>query len=84
MERVWYREDRAVVEAARFKPLGHRGVNPYTRAAGYSAKPDWFARANDEVAVLLMVEGSAGVAALPEVLETPGIDGIFVGPYDLS
>src|SRR3954465_3533326 len=39
----------AVVKASRFAPLGHRGVNPYTRAAGYHAKPEWYARANGEV-----------------------------------
>src|SRR5262245_16673415 len=30
----------AVVGAARFAPLGHRGLNPYTRAAGYHAEPE--------------------------------------------
>ena len=74
----------AVVSAARFAPLGLRGVNPYTRAAGYNASREWYARANAEVAVLVMVEGNAGVLALPEILDTPGIDGIFIGPYDLS
>jgi 4-hydroxy-2-oxoheptanedioate aldolase len=74
----------AAVQAARFAPLGMRGVNPFTRAAGYVGKTDWFTRANDEIAVLVMVEGLAGVAALPEIMATPGIDGIFVGPFDLS
>ncbi len=74
----------AVVDAARFSPLGHRGVNPYTRAAGYNASREWFSQANSEVAVLVMVEGKSGVAALPGILATPGIDGVFVGPFDLS
>jgi 4-hydroxy-2-oxoheptanedioate aldolase len=74
----------AVVRAARFAPLGHRGVNPYTRAAGYNASAGWFARMNAEVAVLVMVEGSAGIAALPEIMATTGIDAVFVGPFDLS
>lgn len=74
----------SVVHAARFAPLGHRGVNPYTRAANYNAKPEWYARANSEAAVLVMVEGKAGIQALPEIVATPGIDGIFIGPFDLS
>lgn len=74
----------SVVEAARFAPLGHRGVNPYTRAAGYKATPEWYARANGEVAVLVMVEGKAGINALPQILDTPGLDGVFIGPFDLS
>src|SRR5580658_2801951 len=32
----------SAVQAARFAPLGRRGVNPYTRAAGYSATAGWF------------------------------------------
>ena len=72
------------VAASRFGPGGHRGTNPYVRAAGYAAGADWFARANAESAVLLMVEGTAGIAALPRILETPGLDAIFIGPFDLS
>src|SRR5579862_8519658 len=52
---------QAVVDAARFKPLGRRGVNPYTRAAGYHAAADWFKKANSEIAVLVMVEGKSGI-----------------------
>ena len=74
----------SVVQAARFAPLGHRGVNPYTRAAGYNAKPDWYGRANAEAAVFVMVEGKAGMAALPDILNTAGLDGIFIGPFDMS
>jgi 4-hydroxy-2-oxoheptanedioate aldolase len=74
----------AVVRAARFAPLGHRGVNPYTRAAGYNASTGWFSKVNAAVAVLVMVEGSAGIAALPEIISTAGIDAVFVGPFDLS
>ncbi len=74
----------AAVAAARFGPGGSRGANPYVRAAGYHGGAEWFARANEEVAVLVMVEGTAGIAALPEILATPGLDGIFVGPFDLS
>ncbi|HEY7788912.1 MAG TPA: aldolase/citrate lyase family protein [Vicinamibacterales bacterium] len=77
-------EARAAVAAARFGGGGHRGSNPYVRAAGYAADASWFARADGETAVLVMVEGRAGVAALPEILKTPGLDGIFVGPFDLS
>src|SRR6476620_9249589 len=63
----------SVVEAARFMPLGHRGVNPYTRAAGYNAKPEWYSRANDEVAVFVMVEGKTGIQALPDILGVKGL-----------
>ncbi len=72
------------VRAARFAPEGSRGANPFVRAADYSGRPEWFARANRDVAVLLMVEGEGGVRELPQILETPDLDGIFLGPMDLS
>jgi 4-hydroxy-2-oxoheptanedioate aldolase len=75
---------RQAVQAARFGAGGHRGSNPYVRAAGYAGTRDWFARANADTAVLLMVEGAAGVAALPAILTTAGLDAIFVGPFDLA
>lgn len=74
----------SVVTAARFKPLGHRGVNPYTRAAGFHANRNWFESANSEVAVMVMVEGKTGITNLQDILTTPGIDAIFIGPFDLS
>jgi 4-hydroxy-2-oxoheptanedioate aldolase len=75
--------DRAV-RAARFAPDGNRGANPFVRAAGYAGRKEWFAEANREVAVFLMVEGAGGVADLPAILDTPNLDGIFIGPVDLS
>jgi 4-hydroxy-2-oxoheptanedioate aldolase len=77
-------EAQRAVRAARFAPDGNRGANPYVRAADYSGRAEWFAEANRDVAVLLMVEGEGGVRELPEILETPALDGIFIGPMDLS
>jgi 4-hydroxy-2-oxoheptanedioate aldolase len=75
---------RAVVEAARFAPEGARGANPWVRAARYGATTDWFAAANRDVAVMVMIEGAAGISALPEILRVPGLDGVFLGPVDMS
>jgi 4-hydroxy-2-oxoheptanedioate aldolase len=75
---------REAVTAARFGAGGRRGTNPYVRAAGYHADAGYFARANGEHVVLLMIEGPGGIAALPEILALPGLDGVFIGPYDLS
>lgn len=74
------------VKAAKFAPTGSRGCNRFVRAGRYGSIPkeDFFGKANDETAVILQVEGQDGVAALPEILTVPGIDVLFVGPYDLS
>lgn len=75
----------SAVAAARHAPEGHRGVNPIVRAAGYGADPGAFlAGANGRVAVIAMIEGAEGVAASAEIVRTPGLDAVFVGPYDLS
>jgi len=72
------------VQAARLAPEGQRGANPYVRAAGYSADGSFLTTANDSAACLALVEGRAGVAAIDEILSVPGLDGIFLGPVDLS
>lgn len=77
-------EAERAVKAARFAPEGNRGANSFVRGAAYSGRTEWFAEANRDVAVLLMVEGAGGVAALPEILKLPTLDGIFLGPLDLS
>jgi 4-hydroxy-2-oxoheptanedioate aldolase len=74
----------AAVRAARFPPDGERGAHPWVRAVGYGASGSWQRRANDEIAVIVMVEGREGVAALDEILATPGVDAVFIGPVDLA
>jgi len=76
----------AAVSAAKFSPLGARGSNPYVRAAKYSAmnKLTYFKNANDAITVIIQVEGKEGVDNLTEILSVPGIDVLFIGPYDLS
>lgn len=77
-------EARAAVVAGRYPPEGDRSLNPYVRASGYRAEEDFAARANDTVAVIVMVEGPDGIAALSEIATVEGIDAVFVGPVDLS
>jgi 4-hydroxy-2-oxoheptanedioate aldolase len=77
-------EAEAAVAAARFAPEGTRGANPFVRAADFSGRAAWFAEANRDVAVLVMIEGKAGVAAAAEIMGVPSLDGVFIGPVDLS
>ena len=75
---------RAAVDAGRFPPEGSRSLNPYVRGAGYTGGDDFTRRANDGVAILVMVEGRDGVDALDAIAAVSGIDAVFVGPVDLS
>lgn len=77
-------EARRAVRAARFAPAGNRGANPFVRAAAYSGRAEWFAEANAEAAVLLMIEGESALRDMHEIIATPDLDGIFIGPMDLS
>ncbi|MDP6039667.1 MAG: aldolase/citrate lyase family protein, partial [Candidatus Latescibacteria bacterium] len=75
----------AVVQAAKYSPLGMRGVSPYTRAARYFADGGTiFERLNATSMVLVHIEGVEGLENLEEIISVPGLDVIFLGPYDLS
>jgi 4-hydroxy-2-oxoheptanedioate aldolase len=78
-------EAEEVVRAARFAPLGMRGVCRFVRAADYSSldRYDYFARANTTL-IVLQLEGAEAVRNIREILSVPGVDIIFIGPYDLS
>jgi len=79
-------EAEAALRSAKFSPVGARGANRYVRAAQYSAtdKAAYFANANKETAVIVQVEGKAGMENLADIITVPGIDVLFIGPYDLS
>ena len=75
---------RDIVSQAKYPPVGVRGVGA-ARALGYGyAIADYVARANDETAVILQAEHVDAVANIDEIADTPGVDAIFVGPFDLS
>ena len=73
-----------VVTWAKYPPLGARSVG-IARAQGYGASfADYVAAANENVAVIVQVEHVDAVANIDSILDVQGIDGVFVGPYDLS
>lgn len=75
---------RSVALLSRYPPLGNRSVGP-GRAQGYGLRfAEYFKVANDEVAVVLQIEHKDAVRNLDSILAVPGIDAIFIGPYDLS
>lgn len=78
-------EARRVVRAAKFSPVGERGTCRFVRSAGFGAVAgkNYFSKAQDTV-VIIQAEGRKAVENLDEILDVPGIDVIFVGPYDLS
>ncbi len=78
-------EARELVRACRYPPKGIRGVGyATTRAGGFGTIPDYGKTADAEICLLVQVENRAGLAALDDILEVEGIDGVFIGPADLS
>lgn len=77
---------RASVSSSKFYPEGHRGVCKYTRNAEYSniKTPKYFEKANEDTLTILQIEGKEGIEKIDEILDVPGIDVLFLGPYDLS
>lgn len=72
------------VKAARYPPLGERGVGP-GRAAGYGYRiPEYLAGANARIVVAVQVETAEGLANVEAIAATQGVDVVFVGPGDLS
>ncbi len=72
----------AVVAAARYAPTGTRSWGPFDALYG-NTPPDAEA-ANRRVHVSVMVESASAIAQVEEIAAVPGVDMVFVGPYDLS
>lgn len=75
-------EAEAFVAAGRYPPRGTRSLGP-NRAVQY-AGADYVASADGEVLLFAMIETQAGLAAVDDIARVPGLDGIYVGPGDLS
>jgi 4-hydroxy-2-oxoheptanedioate aldolase len=70
------------VKSCRYPPHGFRSFGP-TRAMLY-AGADYPAHANDTILTFAMIETGEAVDNLDAILDTPGLDGVYLGPADLS
>ncbi|MBO9407828.1 HpcH/HpaI aldolase/citrate lyase family protein [Shimia sp. R9_1] len=78
-------EAAAVVRACRYAPAGVRGMGGAgSRVTGFGAISDYVSNANEEICVLVQAESRAALANLDEILAVDGVDGVFIGPADLS
>lgn len=75
----------ACVAATKFPPIGNRSVGGSLHALNFGATPAaYYAKANDELVVILQCEHIDAVRRADEIFSVPGIDAIFVGPNDLA
>lgn len=76
---------RQLVRACRYPPDGVRGVGATAaRATMFGSISEYIQTADQEICLLVQVENRAGIAALDEILTVDGVDGVFIGPADLS
>jgi 4-hydroxy-2-oxoheptanedioate aldolase len=77
-------EAEAVVAAARYAPLGKRSIGGQLHAANFETDAGtYYAKVNDEMLVVVMMETAEAIRNAEEILSVPGIDAFFVGPNDL-
>lgn len=78
------KEAELAVQMTKYPPLGIRGVG-LARAHGYGQDfNEYVERANRDSLLILQIEHIDAVNNIEEILSVPGIDGTFIGPYDLS
>jgi 4-hydroxy-2-oxoheptanedioate aldolase len=76
---------QALVRAVRYPPEGVRGVgSALARASRWNRVDGYLHKASDEICLLVQVETRKGLDNLDEIAATPGVDGVFIGPADLS
>jgi 4-hydroxy-2-oxoheptanedioate aldolase len=78
-------EARELVRATRYPPRGVRGVGSgLARSSRWGGYPRYLQEADDGICLLVQVETAAALAQLDEIAAIDGVDGVFIGPADLS
>lgn len=73
------------VRATRYPPHGIRGVgSALARASRWNRVPNYLHEADDQMCVLVQIETREAVKNLDAILQVDGVDGVFIGPADLS
>jgi 4-hydroxy-2-oxoheptanedioate aldolase len=74
---------RALVQSCLYPPLGSRSYGPI-RARAYGGQEPYHSIANDQVLVLPQIETIEAVHNIEQILDVPGVSGIYIGPNDLG
>lgn len=75
-------EAAAFVGACRYPPHGFRSYGPMRAALCYGE--DYFQSANSQIVTFAMIETLQGLANVEDIAATPDLDGLYIGPADLS
>jgi 4-hydroxy-2-oxoheptanedioate aldolase len=77
-------EAARAVSYTRYPPHGVRGVSGSSRAAAYGLIPDYFAKVQDEICVIVQIETTETLAQIEAIAQVDGVDAVFIGPADLA
>jgi 4-hydroxy-2-oxoheptanedioate aldolase len=77
-------EAQRAVMSVRYPPAGFRGVASLTRASRYGRIKGYYEAAQAQICLLLQVETKRGLQNLDKIARVEGVDGVFIGPSDLS
>jgi len=77
-------EAEYAIRIAKYPPRGERGFG-YSRANSHGRIFDeYITTANDEIAMIMQIEHKDAINNLEAILQVPDVDGVFIGPLDLS
>ncbi|TQV95691.1 HpcH/HpaI aldolase/citrate lyase family protein [Cordyceps javanica] len=80
-------EAREIVQSAKFPPLGKRGFGSPIAPSRFSPVPsftEYLQQANDAILTMVQIETQEALDQVEEIAAVPGIDVLFVGPFDLG
>lgn len=72
------------VAGMRYPPHGIRGVGGTTRASGFGQVKDYMAVCEEQLCLLVQIESPNALRNLEAIASVEGVDGVFIGPADLS
>ncbi|MGF7111561.1 4-hydroxy-2-oxoheptanedioate aldolase [Pseudomonas laurylsulfatiphila] len=76
---------RELVRAFHYPPSGVRGVgSALARASRWNSIPGYLDKADEQMCLLVQIENQEGLANLDAIAAVEGVDGVFIGPADLS
>ena len=75
---------KQAVSYTRYPPEGLRGVSVAHRSNAFGTIPDYFTKINQNICVMVQIETQQAVDNVEAITAVEGVDGIFVGPSDLS
>ena len=77
-------EAEQAVASTRYPPRGVRGFASASRSSRFGRVKDYHTRGEEEICVLVQIETRQGLDNLEAIAGVEGVDGVFIGPGDLS